>query len=250
MTHISIIHHNSDFCYSTYDMNNDFAGRKHLLFDADGTLYDFKATEEVALSALFSSLSIPYDDEHIDLYHHANSGCWKEYEEGLLSMDKLRSERFRRFFRIMGRTDDPAKAGEDYIRMLGNAGIMLPGAVDFLEGLHGSFPMYIITNGIADTQHMRFRGTDTEKYFQRIFISEELGVQKPDPGFFMKVLKAIGTDSSHAIVIGDSERSDIQGAANAGIESIFISFDGRCSKIADHNASSYSELAALIHDIA
>ena len=231
-------------------MKSDKDSRKHLLFDADGTLYDFKATEERALSSLFSDLSIPYDDEYIGLYHQANSGCWREYEEGILSMDRLRSERFRRFFSMIGRTDDPERAGEDYVLRLGNAGIMLPGAIDFIESIHGRFPMYIITNGIADTQHMRFRGTDTEKYFDGIFISEELGVQKPDPGFFRKVLEDIGTDKERAIVIGDSERSDIQGARNAGIESIFISFEGRRSEMADHNASSYAELSALIDDIA
>ena len=246
MPHRKIIHHKCDFCYIT-SMNKN---PKHLLFDADGTLYDFKATEDVALSSLFSGLSLPYTDEFIDIYHEANSGCWKEYEEGTLSMDSLRSERFRRFFGLIGKKDDPVKAGEEYIRLLGEAGIMLPGAIGFLEEIHGLYPMYIITNGIADTQHMRFRGTDTEKYFNGIYISEELGVQKPDAGFFRKVLDDIGIGRESAIVIGDSERSDIQGAVNAGIESIFISFDGRHSDKADHSVSSYADLIALLRDIA
>ena len=219
MPHRKIIHHKCDFCYITCMNKNP----KHLLFDADGTLYDFKATEDVALSTLFSKLSLPYTDEFIDIYHGANSGCWKEYEEGVLSMNKLRSERFRRFFGLIGKEDDPVEAGEEYI---------------------------IITNGIADTQHMRFSGTDTEKFFNGIYISEELGVQKPDPGFFRKVLDDIGIEKENAIVIGDSERSDIQGAVNAGIESIFISFDGRHSDKADHSVSSYAELIALLRDIA
>ena len=246
MPHRKIIHHKCDFCYITCMNKNP----KHLLFDADGTLYDFKATEDAALSTLFSNLSLPYTDEFIDIYHGANSGCWKEYEEGVLSMDRLRSERFRRFFGLIGKNDDPVEAGEEYIRLLGEAGIMLPGAVGFLEEIHGLYPMYIITNGIADTQHMRFRGTDTEKYFDGIYISEELGVQKPDPGFFRKVLDDIGIEKENAIVIGDSERSDIQGAVNAGIENIFISFDGKCSEMADHNVSSYEDLISLLHDIA
>ena len=200
MPHRKIIHHKCDFCYIT-SMNKN---PKHLLFDADGTLYDFKATEDVALSSLFSGLSLPYTDEFIDIYHEANSGCWKEYEEGVLSMDRLRSERFRRFFGLIGKNDDPVEAGEEYIRLLGEAGIMLPGAVGFLKEIHGHYPMYIITNGIADTQHMRFSGTDTEKFFNGIYISEELGVQKPDPGFFRKVLDDIGIEKENAIVIGDS----------------------------------------------
>ena len=240
-----IIHYNGFFCYITV-----MTMRKHLLFDADGTLYDFKATENVALSALFAELSIPYSREMIDLYHEANSGCWNEYEKGTLSMDRLRSERFRRFFNMISYDGDPADAGEEYIRRLGDAGIMIEGAVDFIQSIHGRFPMYIITNGIADTQHARFRGTDTEKYFDRIYISEELGVQKPDPEFFSRVLDDIGIGKNDAIVIGDSEKSDIKGAYDAGIESIYISFDGLRSDLATHSISSYAELLALLEDIA
>ena len=165
-------------------------------------------------------------------------------------MNALRSERLRRFFNLIGLKHDPVEAGEDYVRLLGNAGIMIDGAVDFLEKLSPDFHKYIITNGIADTQHMRFRGTDTEKYFDEIYISEELGVQKPEAEFFNLVLEDIGISRDRAIVIGDSEKSDIRGARNAGIESIFISFDGRTSDLADHSVSSYEELLALLDDIA
>ena len=224
--------------------------RRHLLFDADGTLYDFKATEDIALSTLFGKLSIPYNEEFISIYHNANRSCWDAYEEGELTMNALRSERFRRFFNLISLKHDPVEAGEDYVRLLGNAGIMIDGAVDFLEKLSPDFHKYIITNGIADTQHMRFRGTDTEKYFDKIYISEELGVQKPEAEFFNLVLDDIGISRDRAIVIGDSEKSDIRGARNAGIESIFISFDGRASDLADHSVSSYEELLALLDDIA
>ena len=53
--------------------------RRHLLFDADGTLYDFKATEEIALSTLFGKLSIPYNEEFISIYHNANRSCRDAY---------------------------------------------------------------------------------------------------------------------------------------------------------------------------
>ena len=74
-------------------------------------------------------------------------------------------------------------------------------------------------------------------------------MQKPDPGFFRRVLERIGIERNQAIVIGDSERSDIQGACNAGIESIYISFEGRRSEKADHSVASYDELRMLLDDI-
>ena len=222
---------------------------KALLFDADGTLYDFKASEEYALSHIFASLDIPYTEEYIKAYHEGNRECWKEYEDGSLDMETLKRKRFDLFFDRLGLPHDGKDAGYEYIRLLGEAGILIPGAEDFLSALHGKKDMYIITNGIAYTQHHRIEGSGTGKYYKNIFISEEIGKAKPDPLFFSHVLSSIGIGREEAIVIGDSERSDIQGARNAGIRSVYISFDGSNSSLADHCVHSYSELLTLIDDL-
>ena len=86
---------------------------RHLLFDADGTLYDFKASEEYALSRLFSSLSIPYIPDYIDIYHHENDICWHMFERGEMTIDELKSARFRMFFERMGLPYDAIRAGEE-----------------------------------------------------------------------------------------------------------------------------------------
>ena len=87
------------------------------------------------------------------------------------------------------------------------------------------------------------------KYFSHIFVSEEIGVQKPDKRFFDHVLSVLGLLPSDCLVIGDSEKSDIQGALNAGIESVYFSLKGKSSDKADHNAHSFDELAAIIRAI-
>ena len=239
---MGIIHQRKDFCYY-------HSMRRHLLFDADGTLYDFAASERYALSSLFSDLSIPYTAEWIDPYHEENDRCWSMFENGEMTMEELKGARFERFFRRTGLPFDGRKAGMDYISYLGEAGFMLPGATAFIEDITKDHEASIITNGIAYTQHRRFEKTDTEKYFSHVFVSEELGVQKPDRRFFSKVLGILGLGKDDCIVIGDSEKSDIQGALNAGIESIYISFDGKESAMADHSVHSFDELSALIRNI-
>ncbi len=164
-------------------------------------------------------------------------------------MQKLRSERFRLFFEAMDLDYDHIKAGDDYTFYLGEKSGMFSGAEEFLERMHGKAPLHIITNGIPYTQHKRFAATGTEKYFQNIFISDEIGTAKPDPGFFSYVLDRIGIPKDQAIVIGDGENSDIKGARNSGILSIFISFSGKKSEMADYSVSSYSELEALLDDL-
>ena len=123
---------------------------------------------------------------------------------------------------------------------------MLPGALELLGSLQGRYSLSIITNGIARIQHERFRRTDTEKYFDHIFISQEIGYAKPDPGFFSHVLDTLGADRSECLVIGDGLTSDIQGAANAGIDSIYISWHGNTAEKASFSVSSFSELASLL----
>ena len=222
---------------------------RHLLFDADETLYDFAATERYALSLLFQDLSIPYTSEWIEPYHEENDKCWHMFECGEMTLERLKSARFEMFFSVTGLPYDGKKAGEDYTRYLGDGGFMLPGAIDFLEDITKDHDASIITNGIAYTQHKRFEMTDTVKYFKHIFVSEEIGVQKPDKRFFDHVLSVLGLSPSDCLVIGDSEKSDIQGALNAGIESIYFSLKGKSSDKADHNAHSFDELASIIRKI-
>ena len=218
----------------------------NLLFDADGTLYDFKATENISLGKVFEHYGIDYSSENIDIYHEKNSHLWDLYEKGLISQDMISWKRFEDFFSALGLEYDAKEAGELYTDYLASNGIMIDGAIELLEKLYGRHNLYIITNGIAKTQHGRIDGTGTREYYRRIFISTEMGVQKPDKAFFDIVMEEEKLDPHRTIVIGDSEKSDIKGAANAGLKSIFISFNGEKSDMADYCVSSYQELYDLI----
>ena len=223
----------------------------NLLFDADGTLYDFKATEKIALSMVFDRYGIPFTKENIETYHTGNRRLWDDYEKGLIRQEEIPGGRFKLLFEALGLTADTNEAGNYYSKQLGDHGIMIDGAVDFLERISndGRFLSYLITNGIADIQWARFRGTGTTGYFKRVFISGEMGVQKPRKEFFDRVLDEAGLERDRCVVIGDSENSDIQGAVNAGLRSIYINFDGDVSAIADYSVSSYGQLLSLLDNL-
>lgn len=214
---------------------------KYLLFDADQTLYDFQASANIALKKTMNKSSIAYTSDNIELYEVGNRWCWDSYEEGTLSMDELKTKRFQLFFDKLSLHQDARIAGADYMDNLALEGIMLPGAISFLERIKDRRKS-IITNGIAKVQIGRIEKTDTRKYFEHVFISEEIGSQKPHKEFFDHVLCAINKSPEDCLVIGDSDKSDIQGAINAGIDSVYISFDGRRSEKATYNVSSYEEL--------
>lgn len=218
---------------------------KYLLFDADQTLYDFQASADIALKKTMNTNSIAYTSGNIELYEIGNRWCWDSYEEGTLSMDELKTKRFQLFFDKISLHQDARSAGVYYMDQLAIEGIMLPGAIDFLERIKARRKS-IITNGIAKVQIGRIDKTDTRKYFEHIFISEEIGSQKPHKEFFDHVLGTINKKPDECLVIGDSDKSDIQGAINAGIDSVYISFDGGRSKKATYNVSSYEELYELL----
>ena len=224
----------------------------NLLFDLDGTLYDFKATEKIALGVVFDHYGITFNDENFALYEKGNHYLWDLYEKGGITQDFINTERFNMLFKALGVNGSGDEAGEMYVDNLAQNGILLPGALEFLKWLDTekeAYTPYIITNGIPKTQHGRLSNSNTEHFYRGIFISGEMGVQKPHKAFFDKVFETAGITADDSIVIGDTEKSDIQGAVNSGIRSIYINFKGEKSKIATWNVASFDELKSLLLDL-
>ncbi len=219
---------------------------RYLLFDADQTIWDFNATEKIGLGKVFESCFLPSSEEMKAAYMVGNLLCWKEYEDGSLTLDELEVKRWRLFFDRIGRKDlSPEDAASAFREALAHNGRMLPGAVEFLESITER-PKSLVTNGISYIQRQRLKDTGCEKYFDRIFISSEIGPHKPQKELFDAVLGAIEKTKDECVMIGDSEHSDIQGAVNAGIDSIYLNFSGRKSDLATWSVSSYDELRDLI----
>ena len=221
---------------------------RYLLFDADETIWNFKATEEIGLRKLFSFYNIPYDEENINSYMEGNVLCWREYEKGELDLDTLEVKRWKLFFDKTGRNYSPAEASLYFKDALAHNGILLDGAGEFLERIK-EYPKSLVTNGISSIQRQRIKDTGIGEYFDHIFISSEIGYHKPQKELFEKILEVIKKDRSECIMIGDSVSSDILGASNVNMESIYINFLGHKAEAATYSVSSYEELENLIRRI-
>jgi 2-haloacid dehalogenase len=189
------------------------------LFDADNTLLDFTRSESEALRACLRARGLPDDDTTVSLYSGINDGHWKRLELGETTRDRLKVERFGDFFKAMNFKGDPALMARDYEETLSYQRFLLDGALELIQGLHGLCGLYIVTNGLAVVQKRRFGGTPLAPYFDKCFISEEMGCAKPDKRFFDLVAASVPDfDPASAIVIGDSLSSDIRGGVNAGLD--------------------------------
>ena len=193
-----------------------------LLFDADHTLFDFKTGEYYALKEALEYYNLPSSDEHIGRYSDINVKYWKMLERGEIDKKSLMLARFVEFATEYGFEDKAQELSDLYMINLAHQAQLFDGALEMIVELSKKYRLFIITNGVKSTQDGRFGISPITKYFEKIFISEVVGFEKPHKEFFNAVANGIdGFDPEKAIVIGDSLSSDIKGAINSGLDCIW-----------------------------
>ena len=202
---------------------------KFLLFDADGTLLDFKKSEAEAVREVFAAHGISGDDETVALYSEINDGLWKKLERREIEKSVLLYKRFELFLETIGRCDVDAKLmASEYMQALSTKGYILDGAKEMCEQLYGKTKMYIVTNGVEFIQKGRYARCGIDKYFDAVFISDAIGIEKPSVKYFEYVSSHIdGFEADKAIIIGDSLTSDMQGGINFGIDTCWYNPTGK-----------------------
>lgn len=199
-----------------------------LLFDADGTLFDYDNAERLALEATLARLDYTMARETHALYREFNSALWRQLEAGTVTPETLRWKRFESLFDALDLPLSQARdAGEHYLVELANHGTLFPGADEIVRACAERARLAIITNGLADVQRKRLGDSPIAGLFDALTISGELGIAKPDRRIIDHTL-AVWNDPprDEVLIIGDSLSSDIQGGINAGIATCWLSPDG------------------------
>lgn len=196
---------------------------KYILFDLDDTLLDFQKAERLALSRTLTELGIAPEEKILKRYNELNLAQWKRLERGELTLEQVKTERYRLLFGELGIEESPAKATAIYEKFLGTGHFFIEGAPELLETLAPCYHLYLVSNGTPHVQHSRLASSGIEHYFDGIFISQEIGYKKPDREFFDWCFARIpGFSGEKAVIVGDSLTSDIQGGKNAGIRTIWF----------------------------
>lgn len=197
-----------------------------LLFDADGTLIDFDKDEHDALISAVKFYGHDLTEEEISAYSAINLKLWKSFERGEIEKIEIEKSRFAQFFEYLG-IPLPVSSYEinkTYLSFLAEGGNLIDGAVELLSALkEKDYDMHIVTNGIFAVQKKRLAKAKIRDFFNVVFVSEIIGHQKPKKKFFEYVSKQIKEkDKSKILLIGDSLTSDIKGAMNFGIDSVWL----------------------------
>ncbi len=199
-----------------------------LLFDADGTLWDYDRAEEAALRTAFAPLGRPFDTDIAAAYRQINGRIWLEFEQGRISQERLRSRRFELLFERLDIDADPGVMSARYLGHLAQRTDLIDGAEEVLERLSGRAEMVIITNGLQDVQRSRFARSLIQPYFRDLVISEEVGAAKPDGRIFDAAFRAMGhPPRDEVLMIGDSLTSDIRGGADYGLDTCWFNPRGK-----------------------
>lgn len=217
------------------------------LLDVDETLLDFKRGEREALSQTLDGAGMSADERVLSRFHEINDGLWKRLERGEITREKLVVLRFETLFSEFSFVGDAKRAAEEYFLQMREKAYLLAGAESFLQALSDMGRVYYVTNGSLTVQRSRLEKSGLIRYARRVFISEEVGVDKPSRLFAEAVEEGVPDyERRRAVWMGDSLTSDMLCAESAGIDFILYSPAGAPAGYCGACAENYPQALSLI----
>ena len=227
--------------------------RPAVLLDLDNTILDFDKAEKTALGRAFTALGVAYDEALLKRYNAINIQHWEMLEDGLLTRDQVLVKRFEALYREYGIEADADKSQALYEHLLSEGHWFLPGAEELLETLAGEYRLFLCSNGSAQVQEGRIASAGIAPYFERIFVSEHMGANKPEKRYFDLCFAEIpGFDRERTIMLGDSLTSDIRGGINAGVKTCWFNPRGKENPgpiVPDYEIRTLGEFPALLKSV-
>ncbi|MBR4882540.1 MAG: HAD-IA family hydrolase, partial [Bacteroidales bacterium] len=225
----------------------------------DRTLWDFDLNAKNAIFHLIDEYNlqekIGATDKELffERYEQINIGLWQRYEQGIITKETLRSQRFHDTFLIFCKENGKFSAfgqneaeqienikkfseefGNQYLEQMIVERELEPGAKEVLHTLkERGCKIAVISNGFKEVQYRKLRNSGIIGYIDAFFISEEVGVHKPSPIIFRMALQALcGEENynnaelrakikSQALMVGDDFTNDIEGAQVFGIDQFY-----------------------------
>mgnify|MGYP005838505193 CR=1 FL=1 len=196
---------------------------RYLLFDLDGTLFDYDRAEAQALQSTCRAFALDYSPGLLQIYRELNGKLWKDFEQGRITPERLKIKRFEQLSEAVQVHFDPDAFSDYYLQELARGTDLIPGAEELIRSLEDRFELLLITNGLSQVQRPRIAHSALAAYFSEVIISEEVGYAKPDSKIFESVFEKINYPSRETVLmVGDSLTSDICGAHSYGLDTCWF----------------------------
>lgn len=212
---------------------------KDIFFDLDHTLWDFEANSYATLQQIFTSnelhdrLSISYEIFH-RAYSIHNTYFWDQYGKGQISQSDLKWKRMYVTLQAYGLDDlDFAKKiSQEYLEVLPTSTKLFPHTKELLIYLKSkAYHLHIISNGFEAVQHHKLACSGINTYFNHIITSEKSQYAKPDRKIFDYAISMANASLHESIMIGDNPEADLQGALNAGMQSVYVDHQDQATSV-------------------
>ena len=203
-----------------------------VLIDIDNTVLDFDAFVRETMRKGFRQFSLrPYEEWMFPVFCKVNDTLWRGIEKGELTMEDVKLHRWQRIFEELDIHCDGPSFETFFRDELHESTIFVEGAEEAVRYLAGKYCLAAASNGPHEQQVYRIRKAGLASCFSHIFISERLGVSKPDPLFFRRCLEEMNTAAhisgeipfrrEEVLMIGDSLTADMAGAGSFGLKTCY-----------------------------
>lgn len=203
-----------------------------VLFDLDHTLWDYEANSRETLYELYHghdllAKGVPDFDSFHKQFRIVNTELWELYDNGKIDSSVIRNERFRKILQEFFVFEDKLcqELSQDYLVQCPTKGNLITDALKVLDYLNGKYKLTIVTNGFEEIQNLKLSSSNITSYFPHVITSQKAGCKKPSKEIFEHALRCNGAECHEAIMIGDNLITDIGGAKNASLDTVFFNPD-------------------------
>ena len=205
---------------------------KAILFDVDDTLYDQQEIFARACRDVFGELKDISMSELFKMSRYYSDECFDAEIQGKMTKEEMYINRIRRTVEHFGVTitDEQAMQYQERYVYYGTQITVSDQMRQILEYCAEHMKLGVITNGPSAHQWRKIKTLELERWVnpEYIFVSGDVGVNKPERGIFEHVRKKMDLQNPEDIVyVGDSYEKDILGATGAGWNAIWLERRGR-----------------------
>lgn len=206
---------------------------KAVLIDIDDTIFDFEKCSKNSFLKTLEKFNLKFKEEDFSYFNKVNDILWTKQKLGEINIKEVFIKRDYQMGKYFNLDIEKGLFNDLFVKFLYDEIEMVDGIEDLLLYLSDKYKIFTASNGIFKMQENRLKKSNLDKYFDKIFVSDKIGFEKPDKKFFQKIMDLIKFSNDDLIMIGDSIKSDIIGAKNSKIKSIY--FNKEDKKISDKN---------------
>ncbi len=227
---------------------------KSIFFDLDHTLWDYETNSMDTLVELYDQYQldkrgVPSITDFFIQFKRVNHELWDLYDTGKIDSGVIRRERFKQVLEAFDAYEQnlSENISHDYLHTCPTKSKLMPHALETVEYLAGKYSLTIVTNGFEDIQQTKLKSMNLYAHFDHVITSQRAGAKKPSREIFDFALSTNAIAAPQAIMIGDNLKTDIAGARNAAIDTVFFNPESsQHTELVNHEITGLKELCDLL----